>query len=66
MTELDHVSSIKMATIEVDLHTAVTMEMADSLLFLLSDGILQKQVWVWFIWHYFDWLFFRMECSAKS
>jgi len=45
MTELDHVSSIKMATIEVDLHTAVTMEMADSLLFLLSDGILQKQVW---------------------
>jgi len=44
MTELDHVSSIKMATIEVDLHTAVTMEMADSLLYLLSDGILQKQV----------------------
>ena len=33
-----------MATIEVDLHTAVTMEMADSLLNLLSDGILQKQV----------------------
>ena len=49
MTELDHVSSIKMATIEVDLHTAVTMEMADSLLYLLSDGILHIQVWVWLV-----------------
>ena len=43
MTELDHVSSIKMATIEMDLHTAVTMEMANSLLYLLSDGILHIQ-----------------------
>lgn len=39
MTKLDHMTSVKMATIEVELHTAVTMEMADSLLRLLSDGL---------------------------
>lgn len=39
MTKLDHMTSVKMATIEVELHTAVTMEMADSLLQLLSDGL---------------------------
>lgn len=44
MTELDHMTSIKMATIEIELHTAVTMEMADSLLQLLSDGLLVKKV----------------------
>lgn len=42
MTELDHMSSVKMATIEIELHTAVTMEMADSLLQLLSDGLINK------------------------
>ena len=44
MTELDHMSSVKMATIEIELHTAVTMEMADSLLQLLSDGLFIKKV----------------------
>lgn len=42
MTELDHMSSVKMATIEIELHTAVTMEMADSLLQLLGDGLINK------------------------
>lgn len=42
MTELDHMTSVKMATIEIELHTAVTMEMADSLLRLLSDGLVKK------------------------
>lgn len=42
MTELDHMTSVKMATIEIELHTAVTMEMADSLLWLLNDGLLTK------------------------
>ena len=44
MAELDHMSSIKMATIEIELHTAVTMEMADTLLQLLSDGLFIKKV----------------------
>lgn len=44
MAELDHMTSIKMATIEIELHKAVTMEMADSLLWLLSDGLLVKKV----------------------
>ena len=42
MTELDHMSSVKMATIEIELHTAVTMEMADSLQQLLGDGLINK------------------------
>lgn len=46
MTELDHMTSIKMATIEIELHTAVAMEMADSLLYLLSDGLSVNKVGV--------------------
>ena len=42
MTELDHITPVKMATIEIELHTAVTMEMADSLLQLLGDGLIKK------------------------
>ena len=44
MTKLDHMTSVKLATIEIELHTAVSMEMADSLLWLLSDGLLIKKV----------------------
>ena len=44
MAELDHMTSVKMATIEIELHTAVTMEMADSILQLLGDGLLIKSV----------------------
>ena len=44
MTELDHMTSVKMATIEIELHKAITMEMTDSLLWLLSDGLLVKKV----------------------
>lgn len=59
MTKLDHMTSVKLATIEIELHTAVSMEMADSLLWLLSDGLLIKKVGI-----FNEMLFSSSQCSS--